>query len=65
MKNEMTKEEKSTQKILNKIMSEELLAHMFYTGCIVATDKDEVELFEKIFVEIAEDELNDHFMTLK
>lgn len=65
MKNEMTKEEKSTQKILNKIMSEELLANMFYTGCIVAADKDEAELFEKLFVEIAEDELDDHFMTLK
>ena len=61
----MTKEEKSTQKILNKIMSEELLANMFYTGCIVAADKDEAELFEKLFVEIAEDELDDHFMTLK
>ena len=61
----MTTEEKNIQKLLNKIMSEEMLAHMFYMGCIVATCKCNSAVFQKMFTEIAEDELNDHFMKLK
>ena len=65
MKKELTKEEKAIQKVLNKIMSEEILAHMFYMGCIVATCKCKSDVFSGMFSEIAEDELNDHFMKLK
>jgi ferritin-like protein len=57
--------EKNIQKILDKLMAEELLAHMFYMGCPVAAKKDEAKIFEKLFIEIAEDELNDHFLSLK
>lgn len=64
-KEEMTTEEKAIQKTLNKIMSEEMLAHMLYMGCIVATCKCKAVVFEKLFIEIAEDELNDHFINLK
>lgn len=61
----MTPEDKRIQKTLNKIMSEEMLAHMFYMGCIVATCHCQSSEFAKMFTEIAEDELNDHFMHLK
>lgn len=61
----MTTEERKIQKVLNKLMSEEMLAHMFYMGCTVATKKETSNVFIKMFVEIAEDELNDHFMHLK
>ena len=52
------------QKLVNKLISEETIAHDFYIGCIMAVDKDEVCCIENIFVETANDELNDHCKSL-
>ena len=52
------------QKLVNKLISEETIAHDFYIGCIMAVDKDEVHCIENIFVETANDELNDHCKSL-
>ena len=52
------------QKLVNKLISEETIAHDFYIGCIMAVDKDEVHCIENIFVETADDELNDHCKSL-
>ena len=65
MKKELTKEEKGIQKILNRIISEEILAHMFYSGCMVTVKNCKSDGFFKMFSEIAEDELNDHYIKLK
>lgn len=48
------------QKILNKLISEETIAHSFYIGCIAAACKCQKEMFNDMFVEIATDELDDH-----
>lgn len=61
----MTTEYRKIQKLLNKLMSEEMIAHMFYMGCIVATCKCKSSRFSEMFADIANDELNDHFMHLK
>lgn len=61
----MTTEDRKIQKLLNKLMSEEMLAHMFYMGCIVATCKCKSSVFAEMFIDIAKDELEDHFMHLK
>ena len=52
------------QKILSKLISEEQIAHDFYIGCIVATSQDEAEVFMKMFIETAKDELDDHYRKL-
>ena len=64
-KEEMTTEDRQIQKVLNKILSEELVAHMFYMGCTVATCPCKGQEFSQMFIDIAEDELNDHFMKIK
>lgn len=48
------------QDILSKLISEEQIAHDFYIGCTVATYQEEAEQFKKMFIKIADDELNDH-----
>lgn len=48
------------QKILNKLISEEVIANNFYIGCIAAACKCQKTIFNDMFVEIAEDELDDH-----
>lgn len=60
-KNETT----SVQKTLNKLISEELIAGMFYNGCILAVGQTIDKAFYKLFTEIASDELNDHLAHLK
>ena len=50
--------------MVNKLISEETIAHDFYIGCIMTVDKDEVCCIENIFVETANDELNDHCKSL-
>ncbi len=52
------------QKVLNKLISEEQIAHDFYIACTLATDIDEVKSFKDMFYEIAVDELNDHHLKL-
>lgn len=48
------------QKILNKLISEEVIANNFYVGCIAAACKCQRSVFGEMFVEIAVDELDDH-----
>lgn len=52
--------DKKLQKALDKLISEEMIASMFYTACVHAVKKDERHLIEEMFTEIAVDELNDH-----
>jgi len=49
------------QKALNKLISEEIIAHDQYVGSIVATCKCQADDFAKMFVDIANDEYDDHF----
>lgn len=48
------------QKILNKLISEEVIANNFYVGCIAAACKCQKALFNDMFAEIAIDEMDDH-----
>lgn len=48
------------QKALNKLISEEVIAHDQYIGSIVATCKCQTDEFAEIFISIAKDELDDH-----
>ena len=48
------------QKILNKLVSEEIIASNFYLGCIMACQPDERKAFSEMFIEIAQDEMDDH-----
>lgn len=49
-----------TQKIINKLVSEEVIAHDFYIACTVASDKDVSREFSKMFISTAADEMDDH-----
>ena len=51
------------QKIINKLVSEEVIAHDFYTGCMRAMKKN-VDSIDDIFRSIAIDEQNDHAVEL-
>ena len=62
---EMTNKSPSVQKILNKLISEEIAASMFYNGCMIAAEDKTNEAFNKLFSTIADDELNDHYNKLK
>ena len=55
---------KKVQAILNKLISEEVIANQFYIGCIAAACKCQKALFNDMFVEIAVDELDDHCKNL-
>ena len=48
------------QMILDKLISEEVIANNFYIGCIAAASRSQNGVFKKLFVEIAKDELDDH-----
>lgn len=52
------------QKILNTLISEEIVATDFYSACTKATFKDQVDKFGKMFVDIANDEKLDHASAL-
>ena len=56
--------DKQIQKILNKLISEEVIANQFYIGCTAAACKCQKALFNDMFVEIAIDELDDHCKNL-
>jgi len=49
---------------LNKLISEEIIAHDQYIGSIVATCKCQSDEFAEMFVDIANDEYDDHFKKL-
>lgn len=55
----------SIQRILNKLIAEEIIANMFYNGCIYEAKEIAVDAFQKLFSEIADDELYDHYAQLK
>lgn len=55
----------SVQKTLNKVISEEIIANIFYNACILAVEDKTNNAFNKLFSTIAEDELNDHYQKLK
>ena len=48
------------QKIINKLIAEEVIAHDFYIACCMAARKDEANEFRKMFISTAVDELDDH-----
>lgn len=52
--------DEKVQKILNKLISEEVIANNFYIGCIAAACKCQKAMFNDMFVDIAIDELDDH-----
>ena len=52
--------EKKIQKILSKLIAEEMVACEFYVGCVIATKHDVSKQYSKLFFEIAEDERDDH-----
>lgn len=56
--------DKKLQKTLDKLISEEMIASMFYTACIQAVQKSDKHLIEEMFTEIAIDELSDHMKHL-
>jgi len=52
--------DKKIQSILKKLISEEVIANMFYIGCIAAACRCQSSRFKELFTEIAVDELDDH-----
>lgn len=64
-KDDMTTKIPSVQKALNRLISEEFVAGMFYNCCLTAAPQPSNEAFDKLFSEIAVDELNDHLANLK
>ena len=52
--------EKKIQKILNKLIAEEMVACEFYVGCVIATKHDVSKQYSKLFLESAKDERDDH-----
>jgi ferritin-like protein len=55
---------KNTQKILNKLISEEIVAANLYNGSITSVKPEQVCFIREKFQEIANDELNDHWVQL-
>ena len=55
---------KTTQKVLNKVISEEILATALYEGSLGNVKPDEMFLIEEKFSEIAKDERDDHLASL-
>lgn len=64
-KEDMTNTIPSVQKALNKLISEELAAGLFYNGCLLAAGAITDESFARFFNETAVDELEDHMKHLK
>lgn len=52
------------QKILNKLISEETIAHDFYVACTMAATKEVAREFSKMFISTAVDEMDDHCRAL-
>lgn len=59
---EMTKEEKSNQKIINKVVSESFISNSFFNGCISACSKDQCKIIERMFTEIASKEFENGYV---
>ena len=59
---EMTKEEKSNQKIINRVVSESFISNSFFNGCISACSKDQCKIIEKMFTEIASREFENGYV---
>lgn len=59
---EMTKEEKSNQKIINRVVSESFISNSFFNGCISACSKDQCKIIEKMFTEIASKEFENGYI---
>ena len=59
---EMTKEEKSNQKIINRIVSESFISNSFFNGCISACSKDQCKIIDKMFTEIASREFENGYV---
>lgn len=55
---DMDAEQKKIQKMLNRLISEEIIARDFYNGCINACNKS--DFFKDDFEKVAEDEFEDH-----
>ena len=56
---------KSTQKILSKLISEETIAFTLYEGAMSAVKPEFFPFIAKKFQEIADDERNDHWASLR
>ena len=61
---EMDKQEKTTQKILFKAISEERVAVDFYLGAVASVKPEEREIILDRFVEIGKEEKMDHLKKL-
>lgn len=59
---EMTKEEKSNQKIINRVVSESFISNSFFNGCISACSKDQCKIIERMFTEIASKEFENGYI---
>ena len=55
---------RNTQKILNKLISEEVVAANLYNGSITSVKPEQVCFIQKKFQEIATDEIEDHWKHL-
>lgn len=55
-----TKTEKNSQKILKKLISEEIIAADFYMGAINSVKPEELHFIVEKFLEIQKDERDDH-----
>lgn len=66
-RNDMENEEKiikNTEKILKKLISEEIIASDFYNGCVSNVKPEQAVFIAKKFQEIAADEMGDHWASL-
>ena len=59
-----TKMQKSTEKALKKLISEEIIAVDFYVGCLGSVMCEERKFIEEKFTEIMLDERDDHLQKL-
>jgi rubrerythrin len=55
---------RNTQKILNKLISEEVVAANLYNGAVMSVKPEQVCFIKNKFLEIANDEMNDHWASL-
>ena len=55
-----TKIDKTVQKWLRRLISEEIIAHDMYIGCVMTCKKDQQDMIRDLFVEIAVDERDEH-----
>lgn len=52
------------QKVINKLISEEIVAKDIYVGAVMAASQDECAKFRDLFMNTAKDELEDHAKNL-